>query len=94
MSHSIRHGSQAENAGSIPVARSRLDFVVTTDKVVGNIAFGFSHCSSLFAPIRHVSLSQHGRNATTGSKPRFALPRQGGVRFPIAGQSLQKTEAH
>ena len=60
--HESSSASQAENAGSIPVARSRLDFVVTTDKVVGNIAVGFRHCSSLFAPIRHVSLSQHCRS--------------------------------
>jgi hypothetical protein len=54
---------QAENAGSIPVARSRLGFVATTDKVVANVAVGFRHCSPLFA--RHFSLSQHCRSATT-----------------------------
>ena len=54
--------SQAENASSILVARSRLAFVATTDKVVANIAVGFRHGSPLFAPVRHLSLSQHCRH--------------------------------
>jgi hypothetical protein len=61
-------GSQAENASSILVARSRLDSVATNGQIVANIAVGFRHCSPLFSPVRHFSLSQHCRNATTGSK--------------------------
>jgi hypothetical protein len=56
--------SQAENASSILVARSRLDLVATTDQIIANIAVGFHHCSPLFAPVRHLLLSQHCRIAT------------------------------
>jgi hypothetical protein len=39
-----RYASQAENAGSIPVARSvarsKFDFVATTDEIGGNTAVG------------------------------------------------------
>ncbi len=54
--------SQAENTSSSLVARSRLDFVVTTDNAVASIAVGFRRCSPLLAPVRHFSLSQHCRN--------------------------------
>ena len=50
--------SQAENAGSIPVVRSRLDFVATTHEVVTNVAVGFRHYSRLSAPVHHFALSQ------------------------------------
>jgi hypothetical protein len=49
--------SQAENASSILVARSWLDFVATTHEVVENIAVGFRHYSPLCAPIRQFLLS-------------------------------------
>lgn len=54
----------AENEGSIPVARSKLDFVATTVKVVVQTTVGFRQCSPLFARhlirgrIRHFRMSR------------------------------------
>jgi hypothetical protein len=56
--------SQAENASSILVAHSKIYFVATIDQIAANIALGFRHCSPLFSPVRHFSLSQRCRNAT------------------------------
>jgi|GEM_PF-3800588 len=60
-----RPASQAENASSILVARSRLDFVATTDKVVANIVVGFRQWSPLFAPACRFSPSHYCRKATS-----------------------------
>jgi hypothetical protein len=49
----VTPASQAENASSILVARSTLDFVATTVKIVATAEVGFYHHLPLFGPFLH-----------------------------------------
>jgi len=74
LSNSLRTSvSQAENAGSILVARSSLISLQRLTKSLQTLMLAFATIRHCLLPVRHRSLSQHCRDCDKGSKPRLAL---------------------